>query len=515
MTGSAGRASVARSAASLLASRLAVAAIALAFLGVSTRLLSLQEMAVFALYNTFCGLFTVVGSLGLLASCVQAAPGLLAGGRRAEAAVLLRTAAIVYLLGSAAVAAALFVAAAPIARLILKTGDGAASARGAALAGLCFGLYEATQLLLSALQRFRRLGGTNVAAALIQRVLSLGLWLAFGMHGYLAGFAAGSLAGAAMNAAVIGPFLRPGAGERTAARRAAQPGPRAWIGYSMPFYIDGYLRHLYMHADQILVGIFLSPVHLSVYFVAKRFIQYGQVLVSSLVDPLSARAAELRGTRPDRLARTFGASWRYFVLLFVPMSALLAGSSPFLLLLVGGAPYEQGSLPLALLFVSLPLYALFSHLSAFVFVLGRPADRLRANLVSAASQTAAAALLMPALGLAGLALARVGGFGTAMLYCRRRALALLPEAPPDRGLQAVAGAVPVGLLVLVVTGAPALVWGRPLLTPASAVAAACASLLLYFRLILEAPERAALGRILRRGRSGAPPGAGPTGWVPP
>src|SRR5437867_6424172 len=147
---------VTRSAASLLTSRLAVAGIALAFLGVSTRLLTLEEMAVFAVYNTLCGMLTVVGSLGLLATCIKVLPGLMAGDpsspQRAEAARLLRLSLTVYVAGASLVVGALWLAAEPISRLLLKTPARAGDVRAAALTALCYGLYEASQLLLSALQ---------------------------------------------------------------------------------------------------------------------------------------------------------------------------------------------------------------------------------------------------------------------------------------------------------------------------------------------------------------------------
>jgi O-antigen/teichoic acid export membrane protein len=276
-------ASVSRSAASLLASRLAVAGIALAFLGVSTRLLTLDQMAVFALYNTLCGLLTVVCSLGMLASCLKQVPALRAAGRSREAASLLRSAAGVYMTGAAAVTIALWAAAEPIGRLLLKRAGAGADVRAAALAALCFGLYEAAQLLLASLQRFGRQSRDNVASALIQRLLSLALFFPFGLSGYLAGFAAGSLAAAASGGWILRRFLRENPPP------SFSPGAlRDDIGYAAPFYLDGYFRYVYMQADQLLVAIFLGPAELSIYFVAKRFLAYGQVLVSSLVDPLIA-----------------------------------------------------------------------------------------------------------------------------------------------------------------------------------------------------------------------------------
>jgi O-antigen/teichoic acid export membrane protein len=486
---------VSRSAASLLTSRLAVAGIALLFLGVSTRLLTMEQMAVFALYSTLCALLTPVCSLGLLTSCIKLLPGLLAKDDHAGAALLLRRAACVYVAGASVVTVALLLGAGLIGRLLLRSSDLSGDVRAACLAAFCFGLYEASQLLLSALQRFGRVGAYNVAAALTQRILSLGLFFVFGLRGYLAGFAIGSLAGAALGIATIIPLMRKNESS-PAQSGASDQGATGTIIYSLPFYADGYLRYFYMQADQLLVALFLGPADLSLYFVAKRFIQYAQVLVSSLVDPLGTKAAQMRETDPSALERTFRISLRYFVLLFLPLSVLLASTSPFLLLLVGGERYTSASWALALLFLSVPFFAVFSHLWTFAYVLGRPADRLTINLVSSFSQAAAIIALMPFLHLAGLALARAVGFAVAMVFARGRLARNLPAAARRVELSAgLACLVPVTAMAALVIG-PHLIIGRPLLIPIYAVPAVAVCAALYFMLVLTAQDRAEMARLV-------------------
>jgi len=486
---------VSRSAASLLTSRLAVAGIALLFLGVSTRLLTLKEMAVFALYSTLCGLLTPVCSMGLLTTCIKLLPGLLANDDRAGAALLLRRAAFVYVTGASVVTAALMLGAGLIGRLLLKSSDLAGDVRGACLAAFCFGLYEASQLLLSALQRFGRVGAYNVTSALTQRILSLGLFFVFGLRGYLAGFAIGSLAGAALGIATIVPIMRKD-GWSPEGSGASDKGTIGTIIYSLPFYADGYLRYFYMQADQLLVALFLGPSELSLYFVAKRFIQYAQVLVSSLVDPLATKAAELRETDPASLERTFAVSLRYFVLLFVPLSVLLATTSPFLLLLVGGEQYASAAWALALLFLSVPFFAVFSHLWTFAYVLGRPADRLTINLVSSFSQAAAIMAMMPFLHLAGLALARAVGFAAAAVFARRCLARRLPAAAHRVELSAgLACLGPVAAMAAIVI-VPHLIIGRPLLIPVYAVPAVAVCAAWYFKAVLTPQDRAELARLV-------------------
>ena len=473
-----------------------MAVIALAFLGVTTRLLSLEEMAVFAVYNTFCGFLTVVCSLGLLSSCIKRLPGLLASGRLAEAADLGRLSAGVYVGGAAAVTLLLLLAATPISRLLLKTAQLGPQVRWAAAAALCYGLYEASQLMLSAAQRFGAVSAYNVTAALAQRVLSLLLLFPFGIEGYLAGFALGSLLGAGLGLRTLAPQLR---------LRDAEPGsrPRArdHVAYAVPFYADGYLRYFSMHADQLLVGIFLEPASLAIYFVAKRFLQYCQVLVSSLVDPLGTKVAELAVTDGQAVRRAFSTSLTYFLLLFVPLSVALACSSPFLLWAIGGERYMAGVIPLALLFLSLPFYAVYSHLWTFAYVLGRPAERLRCNLVATVSQAAGMVALMPSLGLAGLAASRSLGFGVAAFYAGRRLDQPLRAGSGQAVRRAAAAGVSSAVAVAATILVPHLLVGKPVLIPLYYLPAGGATLLCL--LVCLAPEdRLGLARMVPgRGRA--------------
>ncbi|HET9481601.1 MAG TPA: oligosaccharide flippase family protein [Candidatus Polarisedimenticolia bacterium] len=493
--------SVARSAASLLMSRLSVAAIALIFLGVGTRILTLEEMAVFAVYNTFCGFLTVVCSLGLLASCIKQVPALRAAARHAEAAALIRLAATVYAVGAVTVTGLLWSAAGPISSLLIKTPDRAPEVRLAAIAALCFGLYEASQLLLSARQEYARQGRLNVAAALAQRVASIALFFPFGLRGYLAGFAAGSLLGAALGLA------RVVWGTRQEVPGGAPLSAAASIHYARPFYLDGYLRYLYMHADQLLVGIFLAPADLAIYFVAKRFIQYCQVLVSSLTEPLGARVAEIGVEDRGAVARAHATSFRWFLLLFVPLCVLLACVSPLLVRVVGGARYDPGALPLALLFLSVPFFAAFSLESTFLFVLGRPRERLLTNLVSSLVQIASVALLMPWLSLPGLALARAAGFAVGTVHARWRLAAgrLVQRAggrertePSGRGFGGMLGLTAAMAAMILI---PHALMGDPRLIPLYAAPALGVCLVGFPTLVLSPAERAGLAAALPgRGR---------------
>lgn len=415
------RRAVAAGTVTLLSARFAVAALAMIFIAISTRILTLREMAVFGVYNILCGVQAIVCSVGLLTTCTRELPALTGRGDSVGAARLLRTTMLTNAAISAFVAAVLAAAAGPISLLFLKDEAYAPQLRWVAGAVFLWNLFEANQIFLVALQNFRAYGRANVICALAQRGASLTLWALLhrsghGLTGYLIGYGAGTLAGLAVQAMPLRKLM-------------ALPGGFAPLPplarYSLPFYADGYFRWLYMQADQFLVGVFLQPEIFSLYFVAKRFVQYYQQIVSSSIDPVLAKVAEIRARGPEAIGRSLRSASRYFTLVFLPFSAGTAALSSFFLRLAGGDPYRPAATVLALLSLSIAFYAVFNLVTGYVYVLGAPADRLRHNLVAGISQivfmialfqAVGSASASPLAGAASIAAARIGSLLVGLLF---------------------------------------------------------------------------------------------------
>jgi len=454
---------VAAGVAQLLSSRIAVAAMAMIFVAISTRLLTLREMAVFALYNSMCALQAVLCSMGLLTTCARELPALMGKGDTDGAARLLRTSMAVNAVVSAAFASILAAAAGPLARWFLEDPGYAPALRWAALAVFIWNLHEANQIFLVALQRFGPWARVTVTCAVAQRALSLTLFLllspaGYGLVGYMAGFAAGSLAG----------FLRGFGSLRDLAGRTKDFAPAApLIRYSLPFYADGYLRYLYMQADQLVVALFLTPEALSLYFVARRFIQYYQQIVSSTIDPLLAKVGEMRSRGREALERSLRSASRYFGLVFLPLAAGSAAMSAFLLDLAGGSRYREAAPVLALLSISVAVYAAFNLVTGYVYMLGVPADRLRHNTVTGLAQLALMAGVLgvavqagapPLLAAAAIALARSLALLAGLVYAHGQ---LKRYITPAYALEALPRALAASMALLIVAGLPQLLGYHP------------------------------------------------------
>jgi O-antigen/teichoic acid export membrane protein len=465
--GGGARRDVAAGAATLLSTRATVAAMAVVFIAISTRILTLREMAVFAIYNSLCALQAVLCSLGLLTTCTRDLPALMGKEDHDGAARLLRTAMATNAFVSALVASVLAWAARPLSLYFFQHDGFAPTMRWVALAVFLWNLFEANQIFLVSLQRFKAYGRANITCAAAQRITSLSLFLllspwGYGLLGYMGGFAVGTLVGLRSNF---------GALKDLASRPAGFAPLRPLLRYSAPFYADGYLRYLYMQADQLLVALFLSPEVLSLYFVARRFAQYYQQTVASTIDPVLAKVSEIRTRGREAVERSLRSASRYFGLVFLPLAAGTAAMSALFLDVAGGARYREAVLVLAILSGSVALYALFNLVTGYVYMVGAPADRLRHNLVTGISQIVLVAGLLgvgsrlgisPLMGAALIALARAGALLVGLIFAHGQ---LRRYIRPVYDIRALPRSLVASLVLLAAAGAPQLYLYHPALVP--------------------------------------------------
>ncbi len=492
------RRAVAAGALTLLSARFAVAALAIVFIAISTRILTLREMAVFAVLNSLCAVQAMICSLGLLTTCTRELPALMGRGDADGAARLLRTAMITNAVVSLVLAAVLAAAARPLSILFLKEATFAPALRVVAAGVFFWNLFEANQIFLVALQRFGPYGRANVVCAVAQRGTALALFAllsgsGFGLLGYIAGYAAGTLVGVAAQFRALRDLL---------ARRSGFAPLPPLLRYSMPFYADGYMRYLYMQADQLLIAIFLSPEVLSLYFVAKRFAQYYQQIVASFVDPVLAKVGEIRARGREAVERSLRSASRYFALVFLPFSAGAAAVSALFLDLAGGAPYRQAAGVLALLSLAVAAYAAFNLVTGYVYMLGAPSDRLKHNMVTGISQLALMAALLAALAAAGsgplvgaaaIATARAVSLLLGCAYAHTQLRRYIAPTYETRILPRAAGAA---LILALVTALPQLFLYHPAIVPLYA-AAGTVLFVLAIRPAVRAEDLDLLGSLLQ------------------
>jgi O-antigen/teichoic acid export membrane protein len=182
---------------------------------------------------------------------------------------------------------------------------------------------------------------------------------------------------------------------------------RAWNRSGLTMALNAGLAVLGQRADLILVGALLGASSAGVYGLAAAAASIAALPFVALSLPLSPLVAEFHARgEGERLARTITVSTRWAVGVTVIAAAVLAAGGPLGLPLLGHA-FAAGSGPLALLCLAAIVNAAFSANGLVLLMAGLE----RAAAVTAAAGTLScallAALLIPAWGLYGAAVAAV------------------------------------------------------------------------------------------------------------
>jgi len=195
------------------------------------------------------------------------------------------------------------------------------------------------------------------------------------------------------------------------------------LRYSVPLGLAGVVGVVASSADVFVVGGYLDPVSLGVYYAA---ITIATILSALFVGPLSTAVfaeTSFSSENKEEVARGTSLATRFALLTVLPASFVAAAlANQLFLLFSGGGQYVAGvpSLQLITLF-----YTFVALQSIFVNVLqgvGRTKQVLVIGILAAASDLALSVLLVPMFGLAGAALSRVAvmivGALSALYYLR-------------------------------------------------------------------------------------------------
>ena len=263
-----------------------------------------------------------------------------------------------------------------------------------------------------ALQGLHRVVPSQLPDALLRPLLFLALVAAVAIvaSGDLTAEAALALQAVATAAALVATIRVLWRSLPASVRSAAPRGDaRAWNRSGLTLALNAGLGVLGQRIDLILVGVLLGASSAGVYGLAVAAASVAALPVAALTLPLSPLVAELHAQGDDaRLARTVTVSTRWTLGATVVLGAALAAAGPLGLPLLGHA-FAAGSGPLALLCLAAILNASFAANGLVLMMAGF--ERLAAVATGAGTASCAglAALLIPAAGLRGAALAAVAG----------------------------------------------------------------------------------------------------------
>lgn len=361
--------------------------------------LALKEMAILAVLLLIGGIFPVFSSFGMLDTLGRKIPGFIERGEKKRANKYFITVLYIQTL-----TALLFIALSlnfleRISLLLYK------SVMPFETVGIiiCYAFMQNLMLLMNtmlrALQHFGRLSVVKVSEQISARILSLVLFFVFGVNGVLLGMLLGSIIGFFMYCYYLKSHFR-----------FIKPSFRFIKGlmqYSFPYYIAAWLRFSVMHADKYFVGIFFQPELLAVYYVSHKIIDFVFTVMDSMANSITAKLAQLRVHGQERMESIFSKVFKYYSLIYIPFIGLMIAFARPIVELYGGIKYSN-SFPILLILASGLMLAPFAGLlETFVYILGKPAERLKIRLFSGIFNVIGSYILMKLFGVNGIALSKL------------------------------------------------------------------------------------------------------------
>lgn len=237
-------------------------------------------------------------------------------------------------------------------------------------------------------------------------VVSLTL-LGYGVMGAITGYAIGYGSGTAVGLVMLARTLR---GYET---EPMEPGLRRRIlEYSLPLTATGAANILFKRVDTILIGLFLTPVAVAFYELAKQISDFVIAPASALGFTISPSYAEHKASDDTQgAARIYEIAFQHTVLFYVPAAAGLVLVAEPAVRLIFGADY-MGTVPV------LQVFSLFIILQSIDKItndgldyLGRAKHRAIIKMSTGVLNFGLNLLLIPTIGVVGAAISTVIGYG--------------------------------------------------------------------------------------------------------
>ncbi|MCE5336071.1 MAG: oligosaccharide flippase family protein [Desulfobacteraceae bacterium] len=189
----------------------------------------------------------------------------------------------------------------------------------------------------------------------------------------------------------------------------------ATIRYGLPLYLRSFLRYGFMELDQFVVAVALSPAALASYSATSRLASQIYTITESFQAPIGIRMSSLRFAQIEEKRAFFSSASRYTVVIILPLAAVMAAASPWLMTLYGGAKYADSWPLLVMLVMANAGYALYMVYCSAVFAYQAPKDTLLLDGLVGTANYLSAPLLILAAGQYGIAWGRMLAFGVGIL----------------------------------------------------------------------------------------------------
>lgn len=439
-------------------------------------------ISLFLIVETVAGLGANVGVVNFIAR-------LRSLGRDADIPAILRAALWPVALVSAAAAAGLFLAAGPVAQVLLSAHvgrDASPSLVAGALRALALAIPFAALLdtFLGAGRGYRhmrptalldRVGrstgqliGVLIAAAAGSTALLAPLWAV----AYLPACAAAWLwLRRIRRTAASRPAAPPGRAPGSAEERLADVSLRGFWRFTVPRGLAALAQITIQRIDIVLVAVIRGPAEAAIYTAATRFLVAGQFGITALNMASQPRFAELFTVGNRRAAGLlYQATTAWLVLLTWPLYLLAMVYGPEVLNLFGHT-YQAGAPVMVILACSMLLSTACGQVDVVLITTGRSSWSLANGLLALVVNVGLDLLLIPSYGITGAAIGWAASITAANLTPLAQLAAALRLHPFGRGTLLAAGlaGLAFGVIPLVVRAA----LGSGAVASAGAVVAGC------------------------------------------
>ncbi len=176
--------------------------------------------------------------------------------------------------------------------------------------------------------------------------------------------------------------------------------------YAVPLTTTSTANVLDKRVDTILVGFFLTPLHVSYYVLGKQIVDFVEKPVQALGFTLSPTySAEKASGNIDRAARLYETALVYSLVLYVPAAVgLVLVAQPFIELIFG-QEYSGAVVVLQILCVYIVLQAITQVTTNGLDFLGRARERAIIKIITSVANVGFNVLLIPRIGVVGAAIA--------------------------------------------------------------------------------------------------------------
>ena len=193
--------------------------------------------------------------------------------------------------------------------------------------------------------------------------------------------------------------------QRTYGRGKLRLQSAAWLAYSLPVFLIEGVGFLLSNADVVVVGLYLPPDQVGVYFAATKIIALVQFVAFAMRAAAGPRFATLLATNDRQELGRFAAQvarWSFWPSLVIGLALMLIGQQ---LLALFGPAFTQGYWLLPILFAGILTKALIGPGEILLSMGGREKLCVLIYVVVLASAIVTNIMLIPRLGLTGAAIA--------------------------------------------------------------------------------------------------------------